>query len=221
MACIEYGWSPWPDISFVSRRHFSSLPASEVALDRTVVAQYPVDQQSWCFLVVQSRNTKKLMFWVVGCTGGAQLYAMQADCRWLEVQCNAMQCRQGTWRQVEVKKFILRRQLQESPGLMAVRSPPPEDVLQLWLHRRLTCVLFVCLFVAKCTMPRHRRLDCMVEWAKADLLQAALVESLRRHRHIWITLNWREDWCSNAIYKLNTSVCVSSIVTYIVLQDAF
>ena len=44
-----------------------------------------------------------------------------------------MQCRQGTWRQVEVKKFILRRQLQESPGLMAVRSPPPEDVLQLWL----------------------------------------------------------------------------------------
>ena len=198
MACIEYGWSPWPDISFVSRRHFSSLPASEVALDRTVVAHYPVDQKSWCFLVLQSCNTKKLMFL------GRGLH------RWRTIVCNAgglqvgggaMQCNAGkALRQVEVKKFILRRQLQESPGLMAVRSTPPEDVLQLWLHRRLTCVLFVCLFVAKCTMPRHRRLDCMVEWAKADLLQAALVESLRRHRRIWITLNWREDWCNNAIY---------------------
>ena len=154
MACIEHGWSPWPDISFVSRRHFSSLPASEVALDRTVVAPYPVDQQSWCFLVVQLAIKKSWYFWVVGCTGGAQLYAMQADCRWVEVQCNAMQCnamqcRQGTWRQVEVKKFILRRQLQESPGLMAVRSPPPEDVLQLWLLEGPSSshVCTLCLFV--------------------------------------------------------------------------
>ena len=86
--------------------------------------------------------------------------------RWGTIVCNAgglqvgggaMQCNAGkALRQVEVKKFILRRQLQESPGLMAVRSTPPEDVLQLWLPRgpivvsrvySLVVFLFVCLSV--------------------------------------------------------------------------
>ena len=84
------------------------------------------------------------------CTGGALVCnagRMQAGGG--AMQCNAMQCRQGTWRQVEVKKFILRRQLQESPGLMAVRSPPPEDVLQLWLLEGPSSshVCTLCLFV--------------------------------------------------------------------------
>ena len=104
MACIEYGWSPWPDISFVSRRHFSSLPASEVALDRTVVAHYPVDQKSWCFLVLQSCNTKKLMFLGRGLHNCMQRRQIAGGWR-----CNAMQCRQGT----------------KAGGGEEIHSPPP------------------------------------------------------------------------------------------------
>ena len=81
-------------------------------------------------------NSKKLMFlgrglhrWrTIVCNAGRLQAGGGA------MQCNAMQARHmKAGGGLEVKKFILRRQLQESPGLMAVRSPPPEDVLQLWL----------------------------------------------------------------------------------------
>ena len=210
MACTEYGWSPWPDISFVSRRHFSSLPASEVALDRTVVASYPVDQQGWCFLVVQLAIKKSWCFWVVAQV--AHLYAMQAECRRVEVQCNAMQCN------------AMQARHMKAGGGEEIHSPPPvagisrfngREVATTW-GRAATLIArgpivvsrVYSLFVAKCTMPCYRRLDCMVEWAKADLLQAALMESLRRHCHIWITLNWRQDWWNNAIHTNYTQVFV-------------
>ena len=174
----------------------------------------PCGSTKLVFFGCATSNSKKLMFlgrglhrWrTIVCNAGRLQAGGGA------MQCNAMQCN------------AMQARHMKAGGGEEIHSPPPvagisrfngREVATTW-GRAATLIArgpivvsrVYSLFVARCTMPCYRRLDCMVEWAKADLLQAALVESLRRHCHIWITLNWRQDWWNNAIHTNYTQVFV-------------